>query len=126
MRFVNRQKGSGIRNLVDHLIKQEKIDPASLKGYDHEVYTHLDVARMVATENSDVGLSAESAVVSSRLVFTPIFEERFDMIVKKEAFFDQHVQAFVEFIRSDLFKGILKTLKGYSYRETGKVVYPKS
>jgi putative molybdopterin biosynthesis protein len=125
LHFVNRQKGSGIRNLVEHLIRQEKVEPSELMGYDTEVYTHFDVVRMVASEIADAGLAAESAAVSSRLVFTPIFEERFDMLVKKDTFFDRHVQAFVEFVRSDLFKGLLKTLGGYSSRNTGKVVYPK-
>jgi putative molybdopterin biosynthesis protein len=125
LRFINRQEGSGVRALVDHLLKDEGIKPSQLTGYNSQVFTHYDVVRSVSTGLMDVGIAAESVAVSSRLVFLPIFEERFDMIVKKEAFFDRHVQAFVEFIRSDHFRGLLEMMKGYSDRETGMVVYPK-
>ena len=125
LRFINRQEGSGVRALVDHLIEDEGIKPSELTGYDNQVYTHYDVVRSVATGLTDVGIAAESVAVSSRLVFSPIFEERFDMVVKKEAFFDRHVQAFVEFIRSDHFRDLLDMMKGYNDRETGKIVYPK-
>ena len=125
LRFINRQEGSGVRALVDHLIEDEGIKPSDLTGHDTQVFTHYDVVRSVATGLTDVGIAAESVAVSSRLVFSPIFEERFDMVVKKEAFFDRHVQAFVEFIRSDHFRDLLDMMKGYNDRETGKVVYPK-
>jgi putative molybdopterin biosynthesis protein len=125
LHFINRQEGSGVRALIDHLIEDEGFKPSELTGYNTQVFTHYDVVRSVATGLTDVGIAAESVAVSSRLVFFPLFEERFDMVVKKHAFFDRHVQAFVEFIRSDHFSGLLEMMKGYSDRETGKVVYPK-
>jgi putative molybdopterin biosynthesis protein len=125
LRFVNRQEGSGIRSVVEHLIRKEGINTAKLKGYDTEVFTHFDVVRSVASEMADAGIVAQAAAASSRLVFEQIFEERFDMIVKKEVFFDRHVQAFVDFIRSDQFRNLLNSLKGYNDRETGRVMYPR-
>ena len=82
------------------------------------------MVRSVTTGQSDVGIASESVSVGSRLVFFPVFEEQFDMVVKKEIFFDKNVQAFVEFIRSELFRNLLKVMKGYNDRETGKVMYP--
>jgi len=125
MRFVNRQKGSGVRALVDRFMRQEGIDPENLKGYDSEVFTHFDVVRSVAGGAADLGIAAESAAAGSRLTFGFIFEERFDMIVRKSSYFDRHVQAFVEFVRSEHFSNLLGTQKGYSSRDTGRVVYEK-
>jgi len=125
LRFLNRQEGSGVRALVDHLLLKEGIAPAQIQGYDTHVFTHNEVVRSVAARTSDVGIAAESVAASSPLVFFPIFDERFDLVVKKDVFFDRHVQAFVEFIRSEQFRDLLKTMKGYSDRETGKVLYPK-
>jgi putative molybdopterin biosynthesis protein len=125
MRFVNRQMGSGVRALTDHLVKQEGVDPADLKGFGTEVYTHFDVVRSVAAGTADLGVASESVAASSKLGFRFMFEERFDMIVKKDAFFDRHVQAFVEFIRSERFTGLLRNMKGYESRDTGRVMYPK-
>ena len=125
LRFINRQQGSGIRALVDHLLKKEGMTPSELKGYETQVFTHFDVVRSVASGSHDVGIAAESAAVSSQLVFFPVYEERFDMVAKKDVFFDRNIQAFVEFVRSDAFKVLLREMKGYSDRETGRVVYPK-
>lgn len=126
MRFINRQKGSGVRALVDRLIEDQGIDSEKLKGYKDEVFTHFDVVRSVATGEADFGIAAESVAVGARLTFRFIFEERFDMIVRKSAYFDRHVQAFIDFIRDERFANTLKALKGYSSRDTGRVVYEKS
>lgn len=125
LRFINRQEGSGVRALADHLMLEEGLEHTDIKGYDTRVFTHNEVVRSIAAGLNDVGIVAESVTASSPLVFFPIFDERFDLVVKKDIFFDRHVQAFVEFIRSDPFRVLLKTMKGYSDRETGKVVYPK-
>ena len=125
MRFINRQKGSGVRVLVDRLMQKDEMDHGAMKGYEDEVFTHFDVVRSVATGSADFGVAAESVAACARLTFSFIFEERFDMIVKKDAFFDRHVQTFVEFIRSERFTDILKTLKGYSNRDTGRVMYER-
>ncbi len=125
MRFVNRQKGSGVRALVDHLMEKEGVGPDELAGYDTEVFTHFDAVRHVSDGSADAGVAAESVAEHSRLAFTRIFEERFDLIVKRDDFFDRHVQAFVEFIRGEPFKGLLGALKGYSNRDTGRVMYPQ-
>ncbi len=123
MRFVNRQKGSGVRELVDHLARQGGIDTASIRGYETEVFTHFDVVRSVASGDADLGVGAESVAAGSNLGFTLLLEERFDMLVRRADFFDRHVQAFVEFVRSGHFKGLLGTMKGYSDRDTGRVMY---
>ena len=46
--FVNRQKGSGTRLLLDYKLKEKKIDPAAINGYDREEFTHMAVAAAVA------------------------------------------------------------------------------
>jgi len=125
LRFINRQEGSGVRALVDRLMEQEGMASGDLRGYDTKVFTHFDVVRSVATGAADFGIAAESVAAGARLTFRYIFEERFDMIVKKTSFFDRHVQAFVEFIRSDMFKDLLKALKGYSGRDAGRVMYSR-
>jgi hypothetical protein len=47
------------------------------------------------------------------------------MLIRKSIFFEKSVQVFVEFIRSSAFFDVLEGMKGYSTRETGKVLYPK-
>lgn len=125
LRFINRQNYSGIRTLTDHLIEAETVDPQNIRGYENEVYTHHEVTRHIVSGNADVGIAAESVARYAGLRFTKIFEERFDMVTYKNTFFDQNIQVFVEFLRSEEFPALLNTMAGYNSRDTGKVMYEK-
>jgi putative molybdopterin biosynthesis protein len=124
--FVNRQQGSGIRHRIDRMMKGEGIDPKDVPGWNHEVYTHLDVARHVLGGSADAGVAIESVARYSGLHFSQLFEERFDMVLFKDQFFERNVQIFVEFVRSEQFRDLLSVMSGYSTATTGTVLYPSS
>lgn len=126
LRFENRQEGSGIRVLVDYMLEKEEVSPRSVKGYESSAFTHFDVVRAVVSGDADTGVVTESAARGADLFFSKIFEERFDMVVQKEIFFDRNIQIFIEFLRSELFRNLLTSMKGYDSRDTGKILYPKS
>ncbi len=125
LRFINRQVGSGIRTRIDHMLTNEHIEKDRIIGYRKEVNTHYSVANNILSEKADAGVATESVARYFHLQFTKLFEERFDMVIHKDSFFEQNVQTFIEFIRSDYFLELIVNLKGYSSRETGKVLYPK-
>ena len=125
LKFINRQKGSGIRELVDNLIDAEKVSASDIKGFEDEAFTHLEVAAHISGGKADAGIVTESVARNANLVFSGIFEERFDMVIRKEIFFDQNIQIFVEFIKSDCFRKLLKDMKGHDGRDTGKIMYAK-
>ena len=124
LRFINRQGRSGIRHRIDALIASEGVDKSFIKGFDDEVYTHIDVARAVMSGEADTGVATESVARFPDLFFHQLFEERFDMLIRKSIFFEKSVQVFIEFIRSPAFSDVLEGMRGYSTRETGKVLYP--
>ena len=47
--FVNRQRGSGTRLLLDYELEQQNIASDEITGYEREEYTHLAVAAAVAS-----------------------------------------------------------------------------
>ncbi|HEV2041049.1 MAG TPA: substrate-binding domain-containing protein, partial [Casimicrobiaceae bacterium] len=55
LRFVNRQRGSGTRLLIDSLLGDDGIDAARIVGYVNEEFTHAAVAATVASGGADVG-----------------------------------------------------------------------
>ncbi len=126
LRFINRQRGSGIRALVDHLIDTEGVSASDIRGFEDEAFTHVDVIHRISSGRADAGIVTESAARSANLPFCRILEERFDMVVRKEIFFDKNIQAFVEFIKSRCFRGLLKDMEGYDSRDTGKIMYAKT
>ena len=126
LRFVNRQDGSGIRSRVDRMIAEEGVPRERIPGYDVEVNTHFSVAGSVRSGTADVGIASEVAARSFDLRFRGICEERFDMVVRKDGYFERNVQIFIEFVRSESFSTLLQNMNGYSCRQTGRVLYPKN
>ncbi|PKG32543.1 molybdopterin biosynthesis protein [Methanoregula sp.] len=117
--FVNRQKGSGTRMLLDYELKKAGIDPASIPGYEREVTTHIAVALAVKSGEADAGLCVYSAAKALNLPFIPVASERYELAIRREHAADPRVMALIEAIRSPQFKTILEQLGGYETPETG-------
>ncbi len=121
-RFVNRQRGSGTRLLLDYNMKKLNIDPADISGYDREEFTHLKVAAAVAAGDADCGLGVYSAAVLMDLDFIPLCHEEYDLAVPTKLLQDDKVKEFIEVIRSDKFISELERLGGYEYDGIGRII----
>ena len=118
--FVNRQKGSGTRVLLDLRLKSDGLDPAKIKGYTLELDTHLAVASHVSRGQADVGLGIEAAARSNNLGFTPLFRERYDLVLSREVYDEPRMAALLETIPSPEFKAIIDRVGGYDTSHTGE------
>jgi excisionase family DNA binding protein len=122
VRFVNRQPGSGTRHFVDLALSRAGVEPERLAGYRDVVSTHWAVGLRVLREEADAGVAARSVAHSLGLGFVPLVQERFDMVIPKDAFFRPAVQALVEAVRSHGFRDGLGRLGGYDARQSGRVL----
>lgn len=120
--FVNRQKGSGTRVLLDYLLKKKNINPSNIRGYFREEFTHLMVASTVTEENVDAGLGILSAAKAFNLDFIPVAKERYDMIMPKEYYSDWRTQRLLDIIGSNKFKRRVMELGGYDLSRSGSVI----
>lgn len=120
--FVNRQKGSGTRVLLDYLLKKKNINPSNIRGYFREEFTHLMVASTVTEENVDAGLGILSAAKAFNLDFIPVARERYDMIMPKEYYSDWRTQRLLDIIGSNKFKRRVMELGGYDLSRSGSVI----
>jgi putative molybdopterin biosynthesis protein len=117
--FVNRQRGSGTRMLLDHLLKKNRIDSSVIRGYEREVTTHLAVALAVKSGEADAGMCVYSAAKALGLRFVPVASERYEIAIRSGYLDDPRVSALCDAIISPDFKEILHRLGGYDTRETG-------
>jgi len=117
--FVNRQRGSGTRMLLDFELKKAGIDPGSIPGYEREVTTHIAVALAVKSGEAEAGLCVYSAAKALNLPFVPVSQERYEIAIRHEHAGDPRVRALISAIRSARFREILKNLGGYDTTETG-------
>jgi len=118
--FVNRQKGSGTRILLDHTLKNLSLDSNQVRGYEKEEFTHMAVASTVVSGAADAGLGILSAARAMDLDFIPIAKERYDVIIPSIYFQEEKVQKVIETIRSDEFKRMVSQMGGYDVSRTGE------
>jgi len=117
--FVNRQRGSGTRMLLDHLLMRNRIDPSKILGYEREVTTHLAVALAVKSGEAEAGMGVYSAAKALGLRFIPVASERYEIAIRHEHLEDPRVSELFDTLGSPAFKVILDRLGGYDTRETG-------
>ena len=121
VRFVNRQRGSGTRVLLDYLLKQQGIASKDVSGYEREEFTHLAVAAAVAGGVADVGAGVLSAAQALGMDFVPLSTERYDLAIPKQYYESSLLEPMLSLIRSDDFKRKVDALGGYDTKATGHV-----
>jgi excisionase family DNA binding protein len=126
VRFINRQTGSGTRLLLDHHLGKAKIPDERIRGYDQEVFTHIEVGLAVLSGEADTGIATAAVSTLLGLDFVPITRERFDMICDQSVFFQKGVQALVEVLNGDLFRKRVEKLQSYDFRSAGRILYAQS
>jgi putative molybdopterin biosynthesis protein len=126
IKYINRQKGSGTRVLLDHHLKKLNIPISKILGYEREVYTHLEVGLSILSKEADVGIATRAVSNLLRLSFIPITRERFDMVLNQSTFFDKSIQAFIEILNSEEFKNRVSRLGGYEFKHSGKILFSKT
>jgi putative molybdopterin biosynthesis protein len=122
-RFINRQKGSGIRLFTDHGLKKAGVDPASIAGYENEVRTHFEIGMSILSGKADAGVSSVAISKLLGLPFIPLMRESFDMVVGKDTFFEPGIQAFIETLQSGKFRSSVQPLGDYDFADSGKIIY---
>jgi putative molybdopterin biosynthesis protein len=120
--FVNRQRGSGTRILLDYLLNKGGLRASDITGYNREEFTHMNVAVRVASGRADCGLGIQAAATALDLDFIPVEEERYDLIIPTRHRSHPGVASLLEVIVSSEFISRLESLGGYSGRDTGKDV----
>lgn len=120
--FINRQRGSGTRMLLDYKLRNLGIAPDRVKGYERDEYTHLAVAAAVAGGRADVGLGILSAANAMGLDFAPLLSERYDLVIPAEYYESDVMRPVLEIIRGDEFRLAVDALGGYDTSAMGEVV----
>jgi putative molybdopterin biosynthesis protein len=121
--FINRQRGSGTRVLLDYELKKRGILPTKVRGYRDEEYTHMNVAAAVLSGRADCALGVRAAAVALGLDFIPVGVEQYDLVVAKAWADDERMQALLEVIRSPEFREAVTAMGGYDAGRSGEILW---
>ena len=121
--YINRERGCGVRVLLDGKLREFNIPSSSVNGYNYEESSHLSVASSIARGKGDFGLGIEKVAKQiDNIDFIPLQKERYDLVIKKENLENPAYKEILNIINSDDFKGELEGLGGYDLKDTGKII----
>ncbi len=96
VRFINRQRGAGTRMWLDHLLRSRGLDPAAIKGYGREEFTHFAVAAAVAAGAADVAFAQRAATAGLAVDFIPVGCETYFICGARQLGRDARVRDFID------------------------------
>ena len=121
VRFVNRQPGSGTRIVLERLLAREHLTGERIPGYDRFEYTHAAVAAYIASGMADAGLGVETAARQFHLGFVPLVNERYFLVVRREALDSALIRRVLTEMRSRELRSQLVRLQGLDAASCGRV-----
>ena len=120
--FLNRERGSGARALLDAELARAGIAPSRIQGYTREAASHLAVAQAVALGLVDCSIGIRAAARAYGMGFLPLQRERYDLVLSKALLDHPPVQAFLETARSPAVRNDLEALGDYDTSQLGTTV----
>ncbi len=122
VRYVNRQKGSGTRVLMDYLCDRYDVDRDGIYGYEREEMTHNSVAVQIAGDSADAGMGIYSTAKLYDLDFLPICTEEYDLLIPETAWNSGMVKQLIRTLRSEEFRIRIEAMGGYTLDRPGEEI----
>ena len=117
LRVARRPFGAGTRVLLDRMLTEAGVAPASVTG--PEADSHLEVAMSVASGQADTGLGARSAATALDLGFVPVVWEEFDIVLSGDAL--PAAEPLIAALRDPGVQASIRALGGYDVSRAGTV-----
>jgi molybdate-binding protein len=117
LQVARRRFGTGTRVLLDRLLTDAGIPPASVTG--PETASHLEVAMAIATGQADAGLGVRAAATALDLGFTPVTWEDFDIVLSADAL--EAAEPLIASLQDPAVQSAVDSLGGYDLSHTGTV-----
>jgi molybdate-binding protein len=117
LRVARRQFGTGTRVLLDRLLTDAGIPPASVTG--PETASHLEVAMSVASGQADTGLGVRAAATALDLDFIPVAWEDFDIVLSADIL--PAAEPLIAALRDPDLHSAISALGGYDLSRVGSV-----
>ena len=121
VKLVNREKGSGSRQLLDRCLKTAGIPPRTVGGYHSDPTAgHLAAAWRVRAALADCCVATSSAARAFSLDFVPLATERYDLVMRKERLELASVERLLDVVAQGAFRRELEALCGYDARDAAR------
>lgn len=124
VRFINRNRGTGTRLLLEFLLHEKGIETAQIKDYDKEVESHLQAGLTVLRGDADAAFGIRYVAHTLGLHFIPLFKEEFDLLIPETYSQAAQITSFLARFDQGRLMRYTKDFAGYDLTKTGSVIHP--
>jgi putative molybdopterin biosynthesis protein len=120
--LVNREKGSGSRDVLDTGLRKLGIKPEQVKGYHSIAEGHLAACYAIAAGAADCCIAPRSAARCFGLDFVPLAVERFDLSFARASLELPAARALLDLLSQSRLRKKLQSIAGYDTAHTGEIL----
>lgn len=120
-RLARRQSSAASQQLFEQLLADAGVAEDAVKLFEDCARTEDELGMQVFDGHVDVAFGLKSVASRLRLEFLPQLEERFDLLVWRQAWFEPPFQTLLSFMASDAFREKAAKLGGYDISNLGRV-----
>ncbi len=124
IRFINREKDSGTRLLLDELLRHAGLPGSESLAMPGVEYTHSAIAAHVAAGMADAGFGVQAAASQFGLDFIPLAREHYLLACHQRTLQHPACQALLEMLHGEAFRAAVAALPGYDVRHCGDIIAP--
>lgn len=110
--LAGRQAGAGSQIVLESMLIQHAVDPASL-NVPVVARTELDAVLAVVEGVAQCTIGLQAIAAQHQLGYLHLIDESLDLLVDRQFWFEPQMQKFLEFCRSEAFLQRVDALSGY-------------
>jgi len=120
-RIARRQGSAASQQLLEQRLAEAGVAPEAIRQFDDCARTEDELGMQVFDGHVDAAFGLQSVASRLRLGFLPQLEERFDLLVWRQAWFEPPFQKLLGFMGSEAFRDKAAKLGGYDISNLGRV-----
>ncbi len=126
VRFVNRQRGTGTRVVLEELLAAAHMSASEIAGFDATEPSHQATAQAVTSGAADVSFGIEAAAHARGLGFVPLAQEQYFLATLADNLDHPHLSALLAALRAPEWTEALGAIAGYRAERSGDVLSLRS
>jgi putative molybdopterin biosynthesis protein len=126
VRFVNRQRGTGTRVVLEELLAAAQMAPDAISRFEATEPSHQAAAQAVASGAADVSFGIEAAAHAKGLGFVPLAQEQYFLATLADHLNDPNIGVLLAALRSQEWIEGLNAIPGYRAERSGEVLSLRS
>ena len=122
LHFVNRQRGTGTRVVLDQLLAEARIRSEDIADFERFEPSHRAAAEAVASGRADVAFGIEAAAHAKGLGFVALRQERYFLVTLASHLNHPHLKTLLAALATREWQDTLQGIAGYAASQSGELL----